>query len=200
MNEFANNSVDAIASQNYQVANNSITDSCIVSSSELINEPAHLVIQYDDHINLESGEAPVHLDEEQLALQRGLPPTKNVLLHSCCAPCSGSMIKELVDLGIQVTILWYNPNIQPRQEYEIRKIENMKYAEKLGIPFVDLDYDVKEWYVRVAGMEYDPERGRRCTECFDMRMERTALYAFENGFHYFTTTNATSRWKDVKQV
>ena len=51
-----------------------------------------------------------------------------------------------------------------------------------------------------SGMEYDPERGRRCTMCFDMRMERTALYAYENGFKYFTTTNATSRWKDVNQV
>lgn len=76
-----------------------------------------------------------------------------LLLHSCCAPCSGSMIKVLVDLGIQVTILWYNPNIHPRSEYEIRKQENMKYAFKIGIPFVDLDYDSKEWFARAKGME-----------------------------------------------
>jgi predicted adenine nucleotide alpha hydrolase (AANH) superfamily ATPase len=65
--------------------------------------------------------------------------------------------------GIDVTILWYNPNIQPKQEYEIRKEENLKYALKLGIGFVDLDYDVKEWYARVVGMEFEPERGPRCT-------------------------------------
>lgn len=123
-----------------------------------------------------------------------------LLLHSCCAPCSGSMIKVLVDQGIDVTILWYNPNIHPRSEYEIRKQENMKYAMKAGIPFVDLDYDSKEWFARARGMEWDPERGARCTMCFDMRMERTALYAHEHGFTLFTTTNATSRWKDVEQV
>ncbi len=75
------------------------------------------------------------------------------------------MIKELVDLGLKVTILWYNPNIQPKKEYDIRKEENRRYASKLRIPFVDLDYDVNEWYSRASGMEFDPERGRRCTMC-----------------------------------
>ena len=110
------------------------------------------------------------------------------------------MIRVLHEQGIEVTVLWYNPNIHPRNEYELRKIENMRYAEKMGIPFVDLDYDVVEWYKRAKGLELEPERGARCTMCFDMRMERTALYASENGFTYFTTTNATSRWKDSNQV
>jgi predicted adenine nucleotide alpha hydrolase (AANH) superfamily ATPase len=136
------------------------------------------------------------LEQETIPFARD----SKLLLHSCCAPCSGSMIKVLVEMGIQVTILWYNPNIHPRAEYEIRKQENLKYALKLGIPFVDLDYDTKEWFSRAKGMELDPERGSRCTMCFDMRMERTALYASENDFHWFTTTNATSRWKDVEQV
>ena len=127
-------------------------------------------------------------------------PSEKLLLHSCCAPCSGSMIKVLVDLGIDVTILWYNPNIHPKEEYDIRKEENLKYAISLGIPFVDLDYDAREWFKRAKGLEYEPERGSRCTMCFDMRMERTALYASENGFKCFTTTNATSRWKDIEQV
>ena len=61
------------------------------------------------------------------------------------------LIKELVDLGISVTVLWYNPNIHPRSEYEIRKQENLKYAIKLGIDFIDLDYDVIEWYKRAKG-------------------------------------------------
>jgi predicted adenine nucleotide alpha hydrolase (AANH) superfamily ATPase len=159
---------------------------------------ATLTIQYD--------ELQQKLEWEREQLKQSLPDdlrngaSKGILLHSCCAPCSGSMIKELVDLGLAVTILWYNPNIHPKKEYEIRKEENLKYAIKLGIPFVDLDYDVEEWYKRAMGLDYEPERGSRCTMCFDMRMERTALYAHENGFHYITTTNATSRWKDVKQV
>ena len=157
---------------------------------------AAVALQYD--------EVQARLAHEREQLLQSLPPElftgNGILLHSCCAPCSGSMIKELVELGISVTILWYNPNIHPRKEYEIRKEENRKYAIKLAIPFVDLDYDVEEWYKRAEGLEYAPERGERCTMCFDMRMERTALYAHEHGFHYITTTNATSRWKDVKQV
>lgn len=84
--------------------------------------------------------------------------------------------------------------------YEIRKEENKRFAAKLGIDFVDVDGDVDEWYRRAKGMEFFPERGTRCSMCFDMRLERTALYAHEHGFDSFTTTNATSRWKDEKQV
>lgn len=100
----------------------------------------------------------------------------------------------------EVVVFFYNPNIHPRKEYEIRKDENKRYCERIGVEFVDCDYHPEDWYARVKGMEYDPERGRRCTECFDMRMERTALYAHEHGFHAIATTNATSRWKDVQQV
>lgn len=133
-----------------------------------------------------------------------IPPenVKRVLLHSCCAPCSGAMVEEMCasDILDDVVVFFYNPNIHPKREYEIRKEENKRFCEKLGIEFVDCDYDVENWYVRTKGMEYDPERGHRCTECFDMRMERTALYAYEHGFDAIVTTNVTSRWKDVKQV
>ncbi len=112
------------------------------------------------------------------------------------------MVEEMCssDKLDQVVVFFYNPNIHPRQEYEIRKEENKRFCEKLGIEFVDCDYDPENWYSRMKGMEFDPERGRRCTECFDMRMERCALYAHENGFDAIATTNATSRWKDAKQV
>lgn len=79
-----------------------------------------------------------------------------------------------VTAGHEVTIFFYNPNIHPREEYEIRKEENKRFAEKMGTPFVDADYDTEEWFRRARGMEFDPERGSRCTMCFDMRMERTA--------------------------
>jgi len=130
------------------------------------------------------------------------PGVRRVLLHSCCAPCSGAMVEEMASNNAvdDVTVLFYNPNIHPRREYEIRKEENKKFCENLGIAYVDCDYDVENWYERTRGMEYDPERGRRCTECFDMRMERTALYAHENNFDAIATTNATSRWKDTEQV
>jgi len=132
----------------------------------------------------------------------GLPDSasKRILLHSCCAPCSGAMVQEMVEAGHDISIFFYNPNIHPKREYEIRKEENKRYAADLGIPFVDADYDTEEWYRRARGMEFDPERGGRCSMCFDMRMERTALHAYEHGFDCFTTTNATSRWKDQQQV
>jgi predicted adenine nucleotide alpha hydrolase (AANH) superfamily ATPase len=130
------------------------------------------------------------------------PDARKVLLHSCCAPCSGAMVQAMVDCEAieSVTVFFYNPNIHPRKEYMIRKEENKRFCEKLGIEFVDCDYDVSNWYERMKGMEFDPERGGRCTECFDMRMERCGLYAHENGMDTIATTNATSRWKDRKQV
>jgi predicted adenine nucleotide alpha hydrolase (AANH) superfamily ATPase len=125
---------------------------------------------------------------------------KKVLLHSCCAPCSGAMIEEMAEQGHEMAIYFYNPNIHPRLEYNLRKEENKIFADKLGIQFIDEDYDVDIWYKKAKGMEFDPERGDRCTMCFDMRLDKTAQYAATHGFDTFTTTNATSRWKDVDQV
>ena len=121
----------------------------------------------------------MELIREKLVLPNG---GKKLLLHSCCAPCSGEVMEAISASGIEYTIFFYNPNIHPKKEYEIRKNENIRFAEKLGIPIVDADYDVDNWYERAKGMEYEPERGKRCTMCFDMRFERTALYAYEHGF------------------
>lgn len=132
-----------------------------------------------------------------------LIPPKNhakVLLHSCCAPCSGEVIQAMVESGINLTIFFYNPNIHPKKEYEIRKDENVKYAKKLGIDFIDADYDVQNWFKRAKGLELEPERGKRCTMCFDMRFERTALFAYENGFEIITSSLGISRWKDMDQI
>jgi len=123
-----------------------------------------------------------------------------MLLHSCCAPCSGEVIEAMAASGLDITIYFYNPNIHPREEYNLRKDENIRFAEKLGLPFIDADYDTTNWFARVKGMEWEPEKGKRCTECFDMRFERTALYAYENGFPMFTSCLGISRWKDFDQI
>ncbi len=130
------------------------------------------------------------------------PPqgVKKVLLHSCCAPCSGEVIEAIQASGVEMAIYLYNPNIHPREEYELRKTENIRFAEKLGIPFVDADYDKDEWFKRVKGLEWAPERGERCTMCFDMRFERTALYAHEHGFPVITSCLGISRWKNMEQI
>ncbi len=125
---------------------------------------------------------------------------QKILMHSCCAPCAGDLMLRMKESGIDVTIFFYNPNIHPVKEYEIRKNENIRYAEKLGIPFIDADYDLHEWFKRAKGLEYSPERGERCTKCFDMRFERTALYAHENDFSVVTSSLGISRWKNMDQI
>lgn len=125
---------------------------------------------------------------------------KKVLLHSCCAPCSGEVMEAMLASGIDYTIFFYNPNIHPRKEYELRKNENIRFAEKYKVPFIDADYDRDNWFARAKGMENEPERGIRCTMCFDMRFERTALYAHENGFPVITSSLGISRWKNMQQI
>lgn len=102
--------------------------------------------------------------------------------------------------GIDYTIFFYNPNIHPCKEYELRKNENIRFAEKYNVPFIDADYDRDNWFARAKGMENEPERGIRCTMCFDMRFERTALYAHENGFPVITSSLGISRWKNMQQI
>lgn len=125
---------------------------------------------------------------------------KKLLLHSCCAPCSGEVMENLLKCGIDYTIFFYNPNIHPLKEYELRKNENIRFAEKHHIPFVDGDYDRDEWFHRAKGMEMEPEKGIRCSMCFDMRFERTALYAHEHGFPIITSSLGISRWKNMEQI
>lgn len=123
-----------------------------------------------------------------------------LLLHSCCAPCSGELMEALSASEINFAIFFYNPNIHPRKEYEIRKNENIRFARKLGVPFIDADYDTSNWFARVKGLEFEPERGIRCSACFDMRFERTALYAHEHGFKVIVSSLGLSRWKDMDQI
>jgi len=125
---------------------------------------------------------------------------RKVLLHSCCAPCSGEVMEAMTASGIDYTIFFYNPNIHPREEYELRKSENIRFAEKEGVPFIDADYDTDNWFARAKGLEWEPEKGKRCTMCFDMRFERTALYAHEHGFPVITSCLGISRWKDMDQI
>ena len=109
-------------------------------------------------------------------------------------------MEAIVASGIDLAIFFYNPNIHPRREYEIRKQENIRFAQKMNIPFIDADYDMDNWFKRVKGLEWSPERGERCSKCFDMRFERTALYAHEHGYKVITSSLGLSRWKDMDQI
>lgn len=123
-----------------------------------------------------------------------------VLLHACCAPCSSAIVEWLLQHGIRPTIYYYNPNIYPLEEYEIRKTESKRHAEALGLRWIDDDYRHDEWLEAVKGMEGEPERGSRCLRCFTLRLTVTAAKAKSLGIRHFTTTLASSRWKSLTQI
>ena len=125
---------------------------------------------------------------------------KEVLLHACCAPCSSAIVEWLVQHDIRPTIFYYNPNIFPREEYEIRKNESKRHAESLGLKWIDGDYNHEQWQQDVCGLEGEPERGKRCELCFTLRLTAAAKKAQELGIQYFTTTLASSRWKSLEQI
>lgn len=109
-------------------------------------------------------------------------------------------MEALAASQIVTTVFFYNPNIHPVAEYELRKNENKDFCDKLNFPFIDADYEVDAWFNRTNGLENELERGRRCAVCFDMRFERTADYAAQNGFGVFSSTLGISRWKDMEQI
>ena len=124
-----------------------------------------------------------------------------ILLHCCCAPCSGAIIETMVSQGLRPTVFWSNSNIYLQEEYDKRKAEIIRYCALFGLDFVDDDYDHDDWLKEVAaGREDAPERGERCLACFRYRLLRAARYAVENGFGVLTTSLASSRWKSLEQV
>lgn len=132
-------------------------------------------------------------------IQAPMGETK-VLLHTCCAPCSSAIIEAMMQNGITPVIFYCNPNIYPREEYEIRKNECTRYAQSLGLEIIDDDYDHEAWLEAVKGMENEPERGGRCLKCFKIRLLRAAEYAAKRGIRVLTTTLASSRWKSLDQI
>lgn len=132
-------------------------------------------------------------------IQAPMGETK-VLLHTCCAPCSSAIIEALLQNGITPVIYYCNPNIFPKEEYEIRKNECTRYAQSLGLEIVDADYDHEGWLEAMSGLEAEPERGSRCLKCFKVRLLDTARYAMQRGIRVITTTLASSRWKSLDQI
>jgi len=126
----------------------------------------------------------------------------SLLLHCCCAPCSGAILECLAESGIRPVIFFSNSNIWPRGEYELRKSEIVRYAGVFGLEVVDDDYDHGSWLSAggICTMGAEPERGRRCLECFKFRLGRAAEYASSHGADVLATTLASSRWKDLSQV
>lgn len=124
---------------------------------------------------------------------------KTLLLHCCCAPCSSACLERLQDY-FKITVLFYNPNIEDG-EYEKRKQELIKLLEKTGwAGFIDCDRETEKFYVRIKGLEHEREGGKRCIECFSLRLEKTAQIAEEKNFDYFATTLTVSPLKNADVI
>ncbi len=121
---------------------------------------------------------------------------RKLLLHSCCGPCSTVVIERLKD-DFDLTIFYYNPNIEPKEEFEKRKIEEIKVCKHFNIPFVEGEYDNEEWLEFVKGLENEREGGARCEKCFYFRLLKTAQYATQHGFDMFATTLSVSPHKNT---
>ena len=122
-----------------------------------------------------------------------------LLLHVCCAPCSSGCLLELVEF-FDITIYYYNPNISPLDEYQKRLLESVNFTQKVypQIKVIDAEYDNNHFEELVKGFESQPEGGSRCKICYKMRLEKTAQYAKDNGFDFFTTTLTISPYKNSK--
>ena len=125
----------------------------------------------------------------------------SVLLHSCCGPCSSAVI-ELLAKYFDVTALWYNPNLWPEEEFE-KRLDTQKQLieclEKDGskAKLVECEWNCEDYFSRIKGLENEPEEGKRCLECFRIRLEETARIAAERGFEWFCTTLTVSSRKDA---
>jgi len=132
-----------------------------------------------------------------------LHETKKILIHSCCAPCSTHVITYLTKY-FDITILYYNPNISPKEEYEKRKQEQIKLINEIKtinkIDILDCDYDNEKYEESITGYEQCKERGERCTICFNLRLEKAAELAKKLNYDYFCSTLTVSPYKNAKLI
>ena len=133
------------------------------------------------------------LMEEEISTFNG--EKKSLLLHSCCGPCSTAVIERLLPY-FNITVIYYNPNIEPREEYEKRKQVQKDFLDKINVPFIDSPYDNDEFHKITKGLEHEPEGGKRCHVCYGFRLRYVADVAKKNKFDYFTTTLTVSPYKN----
>ena len=133
-------------------------------------------------------------------IQKRGQKTPRVLLHSCCGPCSSAVL-EYITQYFDVTLLWYNPNLYPKEEFDRRFKTQVELIEKMGLADkVDIlaePWKSEDYYRRIKGLENEPEGGKRCAECFRLRLLETARLAKHYGYDYFCTTLTLSRHKDA---
>ena len=139
--------------------------------------------------------------EEEIARLAGRKPT--LLLHSCCGPCSSAVLERLME-HFRLTVLYYNPNIEPEEEFRKRAGEEERFVREFrpdgGVGVIVAEYDHAAFERIARGREDLPERSERCYLCYEMRMRRTAEYAKEHGYDLFTTSLSISPYKSARWI
>ena len=132
-----------------------------------------------------------------------LKSVPKILLHSCCGPCSTECITRLTKY-FDITVLYYNPNIEPQEEYEKRKQEQIRFIKEFkpinNLDFMDCDYDNASFERMTEGLEKEPEGGKRCHKCYELRLKKTANIAKEKGYDFFGTTLTVSPYKNSQII
>lgn len=145
----------------------------------------------------------MNYDSKCIEILSGFNTKKKLLLHSCCGPCSSYVISYLTKY-FDITILYYNPNISPYDEYLKRKNEQIRLINEIdkvnNVDILDCDYDNDFYECQIKGLENEPERGLRCKVCYQMRIEKTAKLAKKNGYDFFCTTLSVSPYKNANWI
>ncbi len=125
---------------------------------------------------------------------------EKVLLHACCATCAGYCIQKLLELEYEPVLYFYNPNIFPPDEFMKRYLELKKYCEKKNIELLIDKQNANSWYYYIEGLEEEPEKGKRCDRCFELRLFQTAAKAIKLDINNFTTTLTVSPHKNSEKI
>ena len=145
----------------------------------------------------------MNYDLEMEKQMSNLKEGDSLLLHACCAPCSTACLERLANF-FKITIFYYNPNITDESEYK-KRIEEIKRLltlinPKYKVELIEGDYDPNKFFEMTKGLENEPERGKRCYKCYEMRLEETAKIASKLGFNNFCTTLTLSPHKNANWI
>ncbi len=125
---------------------------------------------------------------------------KKIILHACCGICSGYPVSYLKDAGYSVIVYFYNPNIYPDIEYQKRLNAQKTLCQHYGVELIEGDYIPEEFYKISKGLESEPEKGKRCDKCFELRLRNTAELCNKLGIKTFTTSIVISPHKNFQKI
>ena len=139
--------------------------------------------------------------EEEIEIIKNNEVKPKLLLHACCGPCSSYVI-EYLSKYFDITIYYYNPNTYPESEYVRRLDELNKFITNFNssVNVIEEEYIPKEFYTSIKGLEHLGEKSKRCYNCYELRLKKSANYAKENNYDYFTTTLSISPYKNAEWI